>query len=122
MEEKEIKKRFKTYARDDRMVGYLKDGKETAPGFGRFVIDRVELGHLSPILKAVNHPTRLRLISAARKIISYAKAHGLWPKGSPLAIRRYRFRRWLCEASEDASASDHRSRQIRTASPEDRSL
>ena len=29
MEEKEIKKRFKTYARDDRMVGYLKDGKET---------------------------------------------------------------------------------------------
>jgi len=83
MEEKEIKKRFKTYARDDRMVGYLKDGKETAPGFGRVVIDRVELGHLSPILNAVNHPTRIRLISAARKIISYAKAHGLWPKDRP---------------------------------------
>jgi hypothetical protein len=96
MEEKEIKKRFKTYARDDRMVGYLRDGKETAPGFGRVVIDRVELGHLTPILKAVNHPTRIRLISAARKIISYAKAHGLWPKDrprhspisiSPLALR-----------------------------------
>jgi len=87
MEEKEIKRRFKTYARDDRMVGYLKDGKETAPGFGRVVIDRVELGHLSPILKAVNHPTRIRLISAARKIISYAKAHGLWLKdrASPFA-------------------------------------
>ena len=52
MEEKEIKKRFKTYARDDRLVGYLKDGKETAPGFGRVVIDRVELGHLSPIMRA----------------------------------------------------------------------
>jgi integrase len=83
MDEKEIKKRFKTYARDDRMVGYLKNGKKTAPGFGRIVIDRVELGHLSPILKVVNHPTRIRLISAARKIISYAKAHGLWPRDRP---------------------------------------
>jgi hypothetical protein len=71
MKDKEIKKRFKTYARDDRMVGYLKDGKETAPGLGRVIIDRVELGHFSPILKA-----------------------GLWPKDrhspisiSPLALR-----------------------------------
>jgi hypothetical protein len=91
MEEKEIKKRFKTYARDDRMVGYLKDGKETAPGFGRVVINRVELGHLSPILKAVNHPTRIRLISAARKIISYAKARTAFgpkiaPRHSPISI------------------------------------
>jgi hypothetical protein len=122
MEEKEIKKRFKTYARDDRMVGYIKDGKETAPGFGRVVINRVELGHLSPILKAVNHPTRIRLISTARKIISLCQGARPLAQRPPLAVRRYRFRRWLCEASGDASASDHRSRQIRPASPEDRSL
>jgi integrase len=70
----------KTYARDERMVGYLKGGKETAPGFGNLIIDQVELRHLSPLLNVVNHPTRIRLISAARKIIAYAKAHGIWPK------------------------------------------
>jgi hypothetical protein len=73
----------KTYDRDERMVGYLKNGKKSAPGFGKVIIDQVELGHLTPLLKVVNHPTRIRLISAARKIISYAKAHGMWPKDRP---------------------------------------
>ena len=32
------------------------------------VSGQIELGHLLPLLKVVNHPTRIRLISAARKI------------------------------------------------------
>lgn len=73
----------KTYDRDARMVGYLKDGKGTAAGFGAIGIDQVELVHLTPLLKTVNHPTRIRMISAARKIISYARAQALWPKDRP---------------------------------------
>jgi integrase len=73
----------KTYARDARMVGYLKNGKAKVDGFGSIAIDNVELSHLTPLLKTVNHPSRIRLISAARKIIAYAKAHGLWPKDRP---------------------------------------
>ena len=76
-------KKSKRYDRDERMVRYLKEGKGTAPGFAKATMDQIELGHISPLLKAVNHPTRIRLISAARKIISYAKAHGLWPKDRP---------------------------------------
>jgi integrase len=70
----------KTYARDERMVGYLRDGKSAAPGFGKNNIAQVELGHLAPLLRTVNHPTRIRLISTARKVVAYAKAHGIWPK------------------------------------------
>jgi integrase len=76
-------KKSKRYDRDERMVRYLKEGKGTAPGFAEATMDQIELSHLSPLLKAVNHPTRIRLISAARKIISYAKAHGLWGKDRP---------------------------------------
>ena len=39
--------------------------------------------HLLPILKVVNHPTRIRLHSTARNIIKFAKAHGEWPKDRP---------------------------------------
>ncbi len=46
-------------------------------------MDQVDLAHLSPLLKAVNHPTRVRLLSAARKIIAFAKVHGDWPKHRP---------------------------------------
>jgi integrase len=70
----------KSYARDERMVGYLKGGKGTAAGFGKVAMDQISLAHLSPLLKAVNHPTRIRLQSAARKIIAFAKVHGDWPK------------------------------------------
>jgi integrase len=82
-----LKRISKTYARDARMVGYLKDGKEKASGFGGAVLDEVDLHHLTPLLKTVNHPTRIRLVSAARKIVAYAKAHGFWPKdrSSPFA-------------------------------------
>jgi integrase len=73
----------KTYARDERIVGYLKDSKETAAGFGKVPMDQVDLAHLSPLLKAVNHPTRIRLQSAGRKIIAFAKVHGDWPKYRP---------------------------------------
>jgi integrase len=78
-----LKRISKTYARDARMVGYLKDGKEKASGFGDTLIEEVDLPHLTPLLRTLNHPSRIRLISAARKIIAYAKAHGLWPKGRP---------------------------------------
>ncbi|NOJ40312.1 tyrosine-type recombinase/integrase [Bradyrhizobium australiense] len=76
-------KKSKRYDRDARMVRYLKEGKGIAPGFAKATMDQIELGHLLPLLKAVNHPTRIRLISAARKIISCAKAHGMWPKDRP---------------------------------------
>ena len=76
-------RRGKRYDRDERMVRYLKEGKGTAPGFAKATMDQIGLSHLSPLLKAVNHPTRIRLISAARKIISYAKAHGVWAKDRP---------------------------------------
>jgi Arm DNA-binding domain len=66
----------KTYARDARMVGYLKDGKGTAKGFDRVDVEDVELRHLSPLLKVVNHPTRVRFVSAARNIVAFAKVHG----------------------------------------------
>jgi len=59
------------------------DGKETAPGFGRVVIDRVELGHLSPILKAIQpsnpHPPYL---GAARYHL-LCQAHRPLPKDRP---------------------------------------
>ncbi|WP_029582943.1 integrase arm-type DNA-binding domain-containing protein [Bradyrhizobium sp. URHD0069] len=67
----------KTFARDERMVGYLTDGKGPAGGFAKVAIDQVRVAHLSPLLKAVNKPTRIRLQSAARKIMGYAKAHGM---------------------------------------------
>jgi integrase len=73
----------KTFARDARMVRYLKAGKASASGFGEVVIDELDLQHLSPLLKFVNHPTRIRLISTARKIIGFAKANNSWPKGRP---------------------------------------
>jgi len=73
----------KTYARDARMVGYLKNAKETAPGFGKVPMDQVDLAHLSPLLKSVNQPTRVRLLSAARKIMAFARVHGDWPKDRP---------------------------------------
>ena len=33
--------------------------------------------------RALNHPARIRLISAARKIVAYAKAHGFWSRDRP---------------------------------------
>ena len=79
-----LKKISKTYARDVRMVGYLTEGKETADGFGTVpIVDLDYALHLLPILKVVNHPTRIRLHSTARNIIKFAKAHGEWPKDRP---------------------------------------
>lgn len=83
MDRQRLKGVSKTYARDARMVGYLKNGKEKAPGFGTVAIDMIDLPYLTALLKTVNHPTRIRLISAARKIVAYAKAHGLWGKDRP---------------------------------------
>lgn len=77
----------KTFARDERMANYLKCGKGRADGFGGLAIQGVELQHLTPLLREFNYPSRIRLISTARKIIAFAKAHGNWPKGlsSPFA-------------------------------------
>jgi integrase len=71
----------KTFARDARMVGYLKDGKGIASGFGKVGIAEADYGdHLLPLLKACNHPTRIRLLSAARKITAFARVHKYLPK------------------------------------------
>jgi integrase len=70
----------KAYAREERSVRYLMSGKGRAPGMGGLPVASVELRNLSPILKEVNAPTRIRLIGAARRIISYARIHGDWPK------------------------------------------
>jgi len=84
LDEAEVRARFKTYARDARMVGYLKDGKETASGSSKIDLLAVDYAaHLLPLLNACNHPTRIRLSSAARKIFAYAKAQGLFPKDRP---------------------------------------
>jgi integrase len=80
-----LRKLSKTYARDERMVGYLKDGKGAADGFGKVGIADVDYGdHLLPLLKVCNHPTRIRLLSAARKITAYAKVHKYLPKDRSL--------------------------------------
>lgn len=83
LDRKQLRRISKSFSRDERMVGYLKQGKERAPGFGGTAIDEVELHHLAPLLRALNHLSRIRLISAARKIIAFAKAHGLWRKDRP---------------------------------------
>jgi hypothetical protein len=82
----------KTHARDERMVGYLKDGKGTAAGFGKVPMDQVGLAQLSPLLKAVNHPTRIRLQSTARKIIAFPRRLA---EGSTVSLHRHRLRRRL---------------------------
>jgi integrase len=84
LDERQTRKRFKTYDRDARMVQYLKDGKETAKGFAGLEITSVDYAaNLLPLLNVCNQPTRIRLTSAARKIIAYAKAQGLFPKDRP---------------------------------------
>jgi integrase len=61
----------KTVARDTRINNYL-----TAE-FGTVPIDQVRLGHLAPLLKkyAAQQPTRIRLQSAAKTIMGFAKVH-----------------------------------------------
>lgn len=63
----------KTGDRDARMAGYLK------AEFGGVMVDQVRLLHLTPLLKkyADKQPTRIRLQSTAKKIMGFAKAHGL---------------------------------------------
>ncbi|MBV9242432.1 MAG: integrase arm-type DNA-binding domain-containing protein [Acidobacteria bacterium] len=78
-----LRKLSKTFARDERMAGYLKSSKGTARGFGGVALDQIELGHLVALLREVNYPTRTRLISTARKVVAYAKALGIWPKHRP---------------------------------------
>ncbi|MET4514339.1 integrase arm-type DNA-binding domain-containing protein [Bradyrhizobium sp. I1.7.5] len=74
----------KTYARDVRSVGYLKDGYRTGKGFGHVAVEQVETSHLSNLCEKFNKPTRIRMISAARKIMGVAKRKG-WIKHSPFA-------------------------------------
>lgn len=74
----------KTYARDQRSVGYLKDGYRTGKGFGHVPVEQVETAHLSNLAEKFNKPTRIRVVSAARKIMAVAKRKG-WVKHSPFA-------------------------------------
>jgi integrase len=67
----------KTCARDARSVKYLKGGYRGAKGFGDVPIDQVETAHLSSLAEKFNKPTRIRLVSAARKIMAVAKRKGL---------------------------------------------
>lgn len=74
----------KTYARDERSVGYLKDGYRTGKGFGHVPVEQVETAHLSDLAEKFNKPTRIRVVSAARKIMAVAKRKG-WIKHSPFS-------------------------------------
>jgi hypothetical protein len=74
----------KTYARDERSVAYLKDGYRGGKGFGKLPVDQVETAHLSGLAEKFNKPTRIRVVSAARKIMSVAKRKG-WVKHSPFS-------------------------------------
>ncbi|MCA1455900.1 integrase arm-type DNA-binding domain-containing protein [Bradyrhizobium sp. BRP22] len=78
---------YKTQNRAKNMVKYLCDGVELAdgtrvPGFGHVNTDQVKGSHLSPILVAFEneYETRRRLLPAARDIIAYAAARGMWPE------------------------------------------
>lgn len=74
----------KTYARDERSVSYLKDGYRGGKGFGHVPVEQVETAHLSDLAEKFNKPTRIRVVSAARKIMAVAKRKG-WIKHSPFS-------------------------------------
>ncbi|MCA1453974.1 integrase arm-type DNA-binding domain-containing protein [Bradyrhizobium sp. BRP22] len=74
----------KTVARDVRSVAYLKGGYRGAKGFGDLDVAAVETAHLSALAEKFNKPTRIRVISAARKIMAVAKRRG-WIKHSPFS-------------------------------------
>jgi hypothetical protein len=66
----------KTYARDDRSVTYLKHGYRRGKGLGSLDVAEVKSSHLSALAEQFNKPTRVRVISAARKIMAVAKRTG----------------------------------------------
>jgi hypothetical protein len=67
----------KTYARDLRSATYLKTGYRGGKGFGDLSVDQLETAHLSSLAEKFNKPTRIRVVSAARKIMAVAKRKGL---------------------------------------------
>jgi integrase len=67
----------KSHARDVRSVTYLKEGYRTAKGFGGLDVELVEPSHLSDLLEVFNKPTRIRVLSAAKKIMGLAKRRGV---------------------------------------------
>jgi integrase len=67
----------KSHARDVRSVTYLKEGYRTAKGFGGLDIELVEPSQLSDMLEVFNKPTRIRVLSAAKKIMGLAKRRGV---------------------------------------------
>ena len=70
---REINLSAKSYTRDVRSVGYLKDGYRGGKGFGDVLVDQVGPAHLSRLIEQFNKPTRIRVISAAKKIMAIAK-------------------------------------------------
>lgn len=67
----------KSYARDERSVGYLKSGYRGGEGFGDVPVHQVGPAHLSGLIGKFNKPTRIRVISAAKKIMAMAKREEL---------------------------------------------
>lgn len=67
----------KSYARDERSVGYLKNGYRGGKGFGDVPAVQVGPADLSDLIGKFNKPTRIRVISAAKKIMAVAKREGL---------------------------------------------
>lgn len=67
----------KSYARDMRSVAYLKDGYRGGKGFGDVPVNQVTSAHLSGLIEKFKKPTRIRVISAAKKIMAVAKRMGL---------------------------------------------
>jgi len=62
---------------DVRNVRYLKTGYRKAKGFGDVPITDVRVKHLSPLLSEFNKPSRVRLLSCAKMVVAFAKAHDL---------------------------------------------
>jgi integrase len=57
-------------------VKYLRSGYRRGKGFGHLLVEEVESAHLSDLLEVFNKPTRIRVLSAAKKIMSVAKRKG----------------------------------------------
>lgn len=79
-------KSYKTRNRAENMVRYLCEGVDRdgtkVPGVGKVPNDQVKGNHLSRLLVAFEneYETRRRLLPAARDIVDYAMARGMWPE------------------------------------------
>jgi len=97
MEEKEIKKRFKTYARE-MIACRLPQGRQgDPPGFGPRRHRPGRIGPPFPILKAITIQTRIPLSRPPARSSPMPRRTAFGPKIVPRHFADIDFRRWLCE-------------------------